>query len=679
VILTMTTEEQSTPPRLHPLPPLSSLPTSTYPPSSYPAPSFFESSSLVHPALLLPAKRTGQIQKALGDLVFQEPKRKRVYPPEEELDYSKDDLANKKYDPKWERKLVLVRLGSSGANSDDVDNDDGSNVKHDGESDAVQRDKVWQDDRIQSLLEEAKEQAAKESSTTAPPGKCSVRKSHIRLPASPYSLLTVDQVLRQIMPTSDNDNNNKNNNGNNDNNGNPIIEEIPSSFEIAGHIAHVNLREESLPYKYLIGKAILDKNRPKIKMVVNKIGTIENEFRTFPMEILAGDGLDLERVERLCAGNNESGSTLDANEQGAADSDDPSKLQSTTFNQPIQIKIGPRHQKLMQVEVKEHGCRFQLDFAKVYFNSRLQSEHARLVQQIVQDAMKSSNANHSINTNKECIVADAMAGVGPFAVPLTSANASHFRKVRVVCHANDLNPVSYRYLQTNAKRNKCFSDRLQMYNLDARHFIQRMNEQEVDVDHFIMNLPQLAPEFLDAFRGWRFHHSSEEEEDGKNNDDDTDDNTNTKKKEEKTKKRPTIHVHCFGEKARTPEDTSRVECQVRQRCEAALGSPNCLSSEKEEEDAEFSVRVVRDVGPRKNMLCVSFRLPLAVEGVEKLKLETVANSNDNESGGTDEAADNENGNNGSSKRRYRGEEEGEATGDGEIETHCSKRQCSKVA
>ncbi len=39
-----------------------------------------------------------------------------------------------------------------------------------------------------------------------------------------------------------------------------------------------------IPYKYLIAKVILDKN-PGISTVVNKLGTIETEFRTFPMEV----------------------------------------------------------------------------------------------------------------------------------------------------------------------------------------------------------------------------------------------------------------------------------------------------------------------------------------------------------------------------------------------------------
>ena len=380
------------------------------------------------------------------------------------------------------------------------------------------------------------------TSTSAPPGRISIRPSYINLPSNlSYNILTVDQVLTRILPT------------------NQKINEIPSSFEIAGHIAHVNLRTESLPYKYLIGKAILDKNSKTIKLVVNKIGNIENEYRTFPMEIIAGDGLDVDEVEKLC---------------------------NTPGNNEIQIKVeSPKHDKLMVVQVKEHGCKFTLDFANVYFNSRLQSEHNRLVQYIVNDASKKKK--------KECtIVADAMAGVGPFAIPLTSSSAQqHGTDTKIICHANDLNPISYKYLLQNGHDNKCSNDKLYTYNLDGREFIHKMNHQDgVQVDHYIMNLPQMAPEFLNAFRGYKFH----------NNEDD----------------RPMVYVHCFGEKPRVPQDVSRIERSVQERCESALGCPNCFLNGEN----DVNIRIVRDVGPRKNMLCVSFLLPLEVSKVDKIVL-----------------------------------------------------------
>lgn len=34
--------------------------------------------------------------------------------------------------------------------------------------------------------------------------------------------------------------------------------ERPTSFTQTGHIAHMNLREEYLPYKYLVGQVIMD-------------------------------------------------------------------------------------------------------------------------------------------------------------------------------------------------------------------------------------------------------------------------------------------------------------------------------------------------------------------------------------------------------------------------------------
>lgn len=45
--------------------------------------------------------------------------------------------------------------------------------------------------------------------------------------------------------------------------------DAPSSFETVGHIAHVNLRDELLPYKHLVGQVLLDKN-PAIRSVINK-------------------------------------------------------------------------------------------------------------------------------------------------------------------------------------------------------------------------------------------------------------------------------------------------------------------------------------------------------------------------------------------------------------------------
>ncbi|CAN6898255.1 unnamed protein product [Brassica oleracea] len=127
-----------------------------------------------------------------------------------------------------------------------------------------------------------------------------------------YSYWSADQILKKILPDG---------------------VDIPSSFETinqhlfyllsAGHIAHLNLHDELLPFKDVIAKVIYDKNYPRIKTIVNKVGTISNEFRVPKFEVLAG----------------ESG---------------------------------------METEVKQYGARFKLDYSLVYWNSRLEHEHMRL-------------------------------------------------------------------------------------------------------------------------------------------------------------------------------------------------------------------------------------------------------------------------------------------------------------
>ncbi len=82
-----------------------------------------------------------------------------------------------------------------------------------------------------------------------------------------YTHLTVEQVLSRLMLAVL-----------------PAGTEIPSAFEQVGHIAHFNLRDHMLPFKHIVGQVVLDKN-PAIKTVINKIGTIETEYRTFPLEV----------------------------------------------------------------------------------------------------------------------------------------------------------------------------------------------------------------------------------------------------------------------------------------------------------------------------------------------------------------------------------------------------------
>lgn len=100
--------------------------------------------------------------------------------------------------------------------------------------------------------------------------------------------------------------------------------EIPSAYEQVGHLIHLNLRDELLPYKFIIGQVLLDKVGG-CKTVINKVGKIDTVFRTFDMELLAGEDNTL-------------------------------------------------------VTVSEENCSFEFDYKRVYWNSKLHAEHTRLTQ-----------------------------------------------------------------------------------------------------------------------------------------------------------------------------------------------------------------------------------------------------------------------------------------------------------
>ena len=64
--------------------------------------------------------------------------------------------------------------------------------------------------------------------------------------------------------------------------------EVPGGFETVGDIAHMNLSDAQMPYKNVIGQAILDKNQ-QLRTVVTKIGIIEATYRFYNLECIAGE------------------------------------------------------------------------------------------------------------------------------------------------------------------------------------------------------------------------------------------------------------------------------------------------------------------------------------------------------------------------------------------------------
>ncbi len=308
---------------------------------------------------------------------------------------------------------------------------------------------------------------------------------------------------------------------------------------------------------------MVDKN-PAIRTAINKTETLgaENEFRVLEYEILAGDP-DL------------------------------------------------------QVELTEESCRFHFDYSKVFWNSKLSSEHKRIA-----DKFEPGDA-----------ICDVMAGIGPFVVPAG--------KKGVFAWANDLNPDCFKGLQESIKLNKVSSrsnlllrvfklikkvaQYVEPFNEDGHSFISnsaarllRSNyvaqmpkktsrtqakqkitkpaDRVIEIpqprtfSHYIMNLPSTAMDFLPNFIGLYADHEDLFEP-------------------QTTTRLPMIHCYCFGPRHDADGRDLDHDVAVQQvcasvskklQCNIDIGSP------------DLEIHAVRDVAPNKRQLCASFRLPAAV-------------------------------------------------------------------
>nr|XP_019043475.1 tRNA (guanine37-N1)-methyltransferase [Kwoniella bestiolae CBS 10118]OCF22405.1 tRNA (guanine37-N1)-methyltransferase [Kwoniella bestiolae CBS 10118] len=365
-----------------------------------------------------------------------------------------------------------------------------------------------------------------------------------------YDNWNTSEILSAVLPTTKSD-------------------DIPSSFTSTGHIAHMNLREEWLPYRYLIGQVILDKN-PGLRTVVNKLDTIHAQYRYFDMEVIAGD-----------------------------------KDYITTLN--------------------ESNCTFTFNFSLVYWNSRLHHEHERLI-----DLFKPNS-----------LVADVMAGVGPFAVPAAKRGSYVL--------GNDLNPESVKWMRENRVKNHV-ENNLRIFEQDGNEFIQTIaleawlnpfqasapppskrqqreqrkkreaalelkkaqeekpistailntgNEEEKlpepprIIQHFIMNLPDSALTFLHSYNGCFTPLLREQEfteKYGKNGEG------------LKDGELPMVHVYCFTKEM----ELDKAQEDVLKRASDDLSYPLTTSTK------DYHLHHVRSVAPNKDMYCLSFRLPREV-------------------------------------------------------------------
>ena len=334
----------------------------------------------------------------------------------------------------------------------------------------------------------------------------------------------------------------------------PSEVEVSTAFEAVGHIAHLNLIGDQLKYGKLIAAVILDKN-PALTMVVNKVGSIHAQYRTFDMEVLA------------CK--------------------DP---------EPNFV-----------VQLREQGCAFKFNYRSVYWNSRLNIEHERVVKSIMPEIEYSTAPGKKRERNPPQLqarhrqplhVLDACAGVGPFALPLAKNGA------RVT--ANDLNPESFKWLQENAEKNKLAGELLPL-NGDARDCIraefagERPTPAWPYASHVLMNLPASALEFCDVFADlfsaelWRAPANEAER-----------------------------HVHELGPAAGPGEKhvVPRVHCycfsQHHEHDEAIADVTERLCKVLRVDtgaEVQLDVRPVRDVGPNKIMCVAQFSPPVrAVAG-----------------------------------------------------------------
>ena len=216
----------------------------------------------------------------------------------------------------------------------------------------------------------------------------------------------------------------------------PLGEEGVTGFSTIGHIVHLNLREHHEPHKAVIGQALLQ--LPTARTVINKSSSIDNTFRNFSLELLAG-------------------------------------------------------QEEYEVTVKEGGCVFTFDFSKVYWNPRLATEHERIIsllraaedggaRPVLFDACAGVGP-FSLPSGKFCQVFS------------NDLNPESFKWLEHNVKSNKKSSKNIKAYNMDAR------DFIRQVVKEKVIEIWSSNQDDIRSAHIVMNLPALAITFVDVFSG----------------------------------------------------------------------------------------------------------------------------------------------------------------------------------
>ena len=472
-----------------------------------------------------------------------------------------------------------------------------------------------------------------------------IRKGPSRPMSISHNQLSFQYILKQLLPES--------------------ALPLPSSYEQIGHVAHFNLKEKHLPFKHLIGSALLESTSgDSIQTVVNKVGKVDGKFRTYQCEILAN-------VFQTHDDNN---------------------------NNDINASL--------ETTVVEDGISIELNVAECYWCTRLSGERQELIRDIVKGRKRPPKPKKSqpvmvaaaVASQSQLpplIVADAFCGAGAVCMLLAKKIKDQDKAWKqepneskqppqaqqqqehpsLTILANDWNPKAIEYMKRSIATNgmdkaqdESLHHKFELFNKDSYDFLSKLGEEQQTTkanpyvkkrlrmkkqvkpkeppkdedseqqqqeqqpslmpDHVLMNFPLEAPQFLGALRWWSWKRLRDE---------------GIKRIElyndcyggGKSANRewfPRFHVYTFA-RSSSPKANDEDEMAVNLVANELLPQPFVVDEEtasdgdddesfttqgddfpnvyrrdelNDECGTDFSTRIVRDVAPGKVVVCVSF-------------------------------------------------------------------------